>query len=95
MKSLVLVVLFICAFFFFYCTALEAAESEATVKVITKIASERTTLEGETRTNVIKIDDPVNGVICYGLVSSSMSGRSAIGGYPNSSIDCVKIDKGK
>ena len=64
------------------------------VKEITSISTDDGTRIGwGTKVTIIKVDDPANGVICYGMISGSSdsSGRSLGGGYPGTAISCVPV----
>jgi len=68
-------------------------KDEATVKVISQIPAKTSQSDSgaNTKITVIQINDPKNGIVCYGLVSVSDVGRSYDGGYPGTSIFCAKV----
>lgn len=94
MKSIFFVALFV---LIISASEVIAADKKEEVTVKTVSASSVVTSKGsntnDTGVRVIQIYDSKNGVVCYGIVSTSDKGKGPSGGYPGTSIDCILLKK--
>lgn len=90
MKSLV--VIFVLLSILFTSLPALAGDDEARIVQVFPI-NDNPSMAWKTDAKVVKIEDRKNGIVCYGLISSSAVGRVADGGYPMTSISCVPIGR--
>lgn len=75
--------------------AAQVCAGEVMVKIISTLPTTTSTRSHSLDTQAIflQIEDSKNGVVCYGIASSSDADRTPAGGYPGTAISCVQVKK--